>query len=620
MANVTLARAKRQAIAGLAGCALLSGLALDAARAPADAADQVKIGISRTISDAGYYMADAMGFFRDEGIDVSITGFNSAAQMIAPLGTGELDVGGGTVSAGFYNAVGRGILMKIVADQASIKPGYGYSSLMVRKDLVDSGRYKSFADLKGMKVAIGAPGTGTASALNEALKKGGLKYSDVDVVYIGFPEHLPTYKNKGIDASITNEPTMTRAIEDGVAVRVAGNDVTYPDQQTAVTFYSDNFIRNRRDVAERFMRAYLRGVRMYNDALKDGRLAGPKANEVIPILVKYTTIKDESMFRRMVPSYCNPDGEVNVTSLKKDLEFFRELGLIEKKDASVDGVVDSSFAKAAVAKLGPYRAHGQLTRSKRRERNGAYGMTTREQNDFLTQSGPGTPIGNLFRRYWIPALLSAEVPEPDCPPVRVKLLSERLLAFRDTQGRVGVIDEFCAHRGVSLWFGRNEENGLRCSYHGWKYDVTGQCIEVPSEPEASGFCKKIKLTSYPCVELGDVIWIYMGPAEHKPPLPAFEWAKVPHSHRFVSKRTQECNYLQAMEGGIDSAHVSFLHRHELRSDSLHVGKGAELTRETDARFEVVETTWRHGDRRAPSGRGGPALLAHHAVDHAVPHA
>ena len=356
MANVTLGRAKRQAIAGLAGCALLSGLALDVAHAPADAADQVKIGISRTISDAGYYMADAMGFFRDEGIDVSITGFNSAAQMIAPLGTGELDVGGGTVSAGFYNAVGRGILMKIVADQASIKPGYGYSSLMVRKDLVDSGRYKSFADLKGMKVAIGAPGTGTASALNEALKKGGLKYSDVDVVYIGFPEHLPTYKNKGIDASITNEPTMTRAIEDGVAVRVAGNDITYPDQQTAVTFYADNFIRTRRDVAERFMRAYLRGVRMYNGALRDGRLAGPKANEVIPILVKYTTIKDESMFRRMVPSYCNPDGEVNVTSLKKDLEFFRELGLIEKKDASVDGVVDSSFAKAAVAKLGPYRA------------------------------------------------------------------------------------------------------------------------------------------------------------------------------------------------------------------------------------------------------------------------
>src|ERR1043166_7725524 len=223
---------------------LLVGLALAAAPA---AAEEVKIGVARTLSDAGYYIADAKGFFREEGVEVSITGFNPAAQMIAPLGTGDLDVGGGTVTAGFYNAVGRGILIKIVADQASIKPGYGYSSLMVRKDLVDSGRYKTFADLKGMKVAIGAPGTGTASALNEALKKGGLRYGDVEVVYIGFPEHLPTYRNKGIDASITNEPTMTRAIEEGVAVRVAGNDVTYPNQQTAVTFYSDRFIKDRRD-------------------------------------------------------------------------------------------------------------------------------------------------------------------------------------------------------------------------------------------------------------------------------------------------------------------------------------------------------------------------------------
>ncbi len=312
---------------------LLFCLAL--AAAPAAAAEEVKIGVARTLSDAGYYIADAKGFFREEGVDVSITGFNSAAQMIVPLGTGDLDVGGGTVSAGFYNAVGRGILIKIVADQASIKPGYG--------------------DLKGMKVAIGAPGTGTASALNEALKKGGLKYSDVEVVYIGFPEHLPTYRNKGIDASITNEPTMTRAIEEGVAVRVAGNDVTYPNQQTAVTFYSDLFIKGRRGVAERFMRAYIRGVRLYNDALKDGRLAGPKADEVIAILVKHTTIKDAGMFRRMIPSYVDPDGEVNVTSLEKDLDFFRELGLIEKKDVSVEGVVDASFAKAAVARLGPYR-------------------------------------------------------------------------------------------------------------------------------------------------------------------------------------------------------------------------------------------------------------------------
>ena len=146
-------------------------------------------------------------------------------------------------------------------------------------------------------------------------------------------------------------------------------------------------------------------------------------------------------------------------------------------------------------------------------------MLRKQQNDLLVQTGPGTPGGRLFRSYWVPALLAEELPENECPPVRVKLLSERLLAFRDTQGRYGLIDEFCAHRGVSLWFGRNEESGLRCPYHGWKYDHTGQCIEVPSEPEESGFCKKIKLKSYPLIERGGLLWTYMGPPERQP-LPA----------------------------------------------------------------------------------------------------
>jgi NitT/TauT family transport system substrate-binding protein len=336
------------------GCLALAPAAWPSATAAAEAA-QVKIGIARTMSDVGYYVADAMGYFRDEGIEVTMTPFNSAAQMMAPLGVGDLDVGGGTVSAGFYNSIARGINTRIVADQSSMKPGYGYSSLMVRKDLVDSGRYKTLKDLKGMKVAIGAPGTGTASALNETLKMGGLKYADVDVVYLGFPEHLPAFLNKGIDAALSNEPTMTLEIEQGAAVRIVGNDVSYPDQQTAVVFYSERFIKNRHDVAERFMRAYIRGVRLYNDALKDGHLAGPSADKVIPILTKYTSTKDEAMFRRIIPSAVNPDGEVNLTGLKRDLVFFRELGLIESKDVSADGVVDASFVKAAVAQLGPYR-------------------------------------------------------------------------------------------------------------------------------------------------------------------------------------------------------------------------------------------------------------------------
>src|SRR3954468_2897131 len=150
-----------------------------------------------------------------------------------------------------------------------------------------------------------------------------------------------------------------------------------------------------------------------------------------------------------------------------------------------------------------------------------------EQNELLTRTGPGTPMGELFRRYWLPALLAEELPEPDCPPVRVKLLSERLIAFRDTENRLGLIDEFCAHRGVSLWFGRNEESGVRCPYHGWKYDVTGQCGEVPADHAESGYGKKIKLKSYPLIERGGVIWVYMGPPEQVPPLPEWEFATVP---------------------------------------------------------------------------------------------
>ena len=134
-------------------------------------------------------------------------------------------------------------------------------------------------------------------------------------------------------------------------------------------------------------------------------------------------------------------------------------------------------------------------------------MLNQEINDLLTQTGPGTPMGDMFRQYWIPAMLAEELPENDCPPVRVKLLSERLIAFRDSDGRYGLMDEFCAHRGVSLWFARNEESGLRCSYHGWKYDVNGQCVEIPSEPDErhSSLCAKIKLKSYPMVKIGDVL-------------------------------------------------------------------------------------------------------------------
>ena len=244
-------------------------------------------------------------------------------------------------------------------------------------------------------------------------------------------------------------------------------------------------------------------------------------------------------------------------------------------------------------------------------------MLNAADNQLLTRTGSGEPLGALMRRFWIPVLLSEELPEADCPPIRVKLLGERLVAFRDTSGKVGFIDEFCAHRGVSLWFGRNEEHGLRCPYHGWKFDVNGQCMEVPSEPAESGYCNKIKLTSYPCVEKAGIIWTYMGPKDKQPEFPAFEWLDLPDSQRLVAKRWQECNWLQAMEGGIDSSHVSWLHSGELHTDPLHKGTKGEVSGRQDTQIRACGIARRHDHRRAPQRRGEPILLAHNAMDHAL---
>jgi phenylpropionate dioxygenase-like ring-hydroxylating dioxygenase large terminal subunit len=218
-----------------------------------------------------------------------------------------------------------------------------------------------------------------------------------------------------------------------------------------------------------------------------------------------------------------------------------------------------------------------------------------EVNELLTQTGPGTAMGDLFRQYWLPVLLAEELPADSCPPVRVKILSERLIAIRDSGGNYGLMDEFCAHRGASLWFGNVEDDpdspGIRCAYHGWKYDASGQCVDVPSEPDNSTFCSKVKLTAYPLVRVGDVLWAYLGDPATRPPLPEFEWVHVPSKQTYTSKRWQESNWLQALEGGIDSSHVSWLHSAGLQNDPLFKGsKGNEYNlRDMRPFFEVVES-------------------------------
>jgi len=187
-------------------------------------------------------------------------------------------------------------------------------------------------------------------------------------------------------------------------------------------------------------------------------------------------------------------------------------------------------------------------------------MLSREENELITRVGAGTPMGKTMRMYWIPALLSSEIAEPDCPPVRVRLLGEDLVAFRDTEGRIGLVEEFCPHRRVSLFFARNEECGLRCVYHGWKFDVSGACIDQLNEPEENQFKHKVHLVAYPTVELGGVVWAYLGPPEKIPAPPKFAWTQVPEERRHVTKVIEECNWLQALEGGIDTSHAPILHR------------------------------------------------------------
>ncbi len=187
-------------------------------------------------------------------------------------------------------------------------------------------------------------------------------------------------------------------------------------------------------------------------------------------------------------------------------------------------------------------------------------MLSGADNEFLTRSRKGTPMGELMRRFWMPALLSEELPERDGPPKKIKLLGEDLLAFRDTDGKVGIVEPHCPHRGANLYYGRNEECGLRCAFHGWKFDVDGNCVDLPTSPPDSAYKEAIKLLAYPTREWADIVWVYMGPRELMPELPQLELGLVPASHRYVSKKWQDCNWVQSLEGAIDTAHFSFLHK------------------------------------------------------------
>ena len=220
-------------------------------------------------------------------------------------------------------------------------------------------------------------------------------------------------------------------------------------------------------------------------------------------------------------------------------------------------------------------------------------MLKPEDNKLLTRVGPGTTMGELLRRFWLPALMEEEVRENDGAPVRLRLLGEDLMAFRDTEGRLGVLDAYCPHRRAHLYFGRNEECGIRCVYHGWKFDVTGQCLDMPSEPSETNFKDRVKTKSYSTAARGGIVWVYMGPDQFKPELPDFEWARLSKSRCEITKRSQQCNWAQAVEGGIDSSHISYLHRNlaDLVPSKSGTGHRSYTSRDRSPKFTIKETDY-----------------------------
>jgi NitT/TauT family transport system substrate-binding protein len=315
---------------------------------------RVSVGILSITTEAAIFIADAKGYFRAENLDVSLSSFRSASDMVPQLATGQLDVGAGSPSAGLYNAILRGLKIRIVADKSYSPPGYGPMSLVIRKDLIDDGRFKSLADLKGRKLATTAPGVVNMATLNTALKSAGLGYDDVDTVDLPFPEHIAALANKAVDGALTAEPFVTIAVERGVAVNFKRDDEIDPGHQLGCLLFSSAFADDRSDAAVRFLRAYLRGARYYNRALSGGKIAGENADDVIAILAKYISMKDETLLRRITPTGLNPDGRMNIDSLQRDFDFYASRGLVQGRLVIRD-IVDETLLNAALKSLSAER-------------------------------------------------------------------------------------------------------------------------------------------------------------------------------------------------------------------------------------------------------------------------
>ena len=330
-------------------------VALAAFAAPAAAADKIQLGYTRTATDIAIYAAHKRGYFREANLEVNMTHMQSAATTYVPLASGELDAMAGALTAGLFNAIARGLDIRIVASKVTTPRGFASQTLIVRKELFDSGKVTKIADLRGLKVASGSPGSASLGTLNRMLRTGGLTLKDIDGVHLAFPQMLPALRNGALAATLPAEPYTTQAIREGFAVALMRDDEAYPGHEIASFILSGKFINERRDVAYRFLRALIRGARDHNDALDEkGFLRGPKSDGIVAILNEYTGVKDPDFFRSYALAYCDPDGTITVASLNEDLALFRDLGLIQG-NPTVEKLVDDSLRQQVIKELGPYK-------------------------------------------------------------------------------------------------------------------------------------------------------------------------------------------------------------------------------------------------------------------------
>lgn len=311
---------------------------------------RVRFGSPSAASDAAIYIAKEKGYFREQGIDLEVVPFASGPALVPPLAAGDLEVGGGMFGTSLLNAFARGVKMKIVADKGSSRKGFDFTWLTVRKDLIDEGKVKTPCDLKGRKVGVASVQSGAEVNVALALAQCNLTVKDVELVVMTFPDIVAAYANKAIDAAFQAEPTLTRAVEEGLAVPWKASSELYGGvAQTAVLIFSEPFAKNV-EAGKRFMVAYLKGLRDYNDSFVKNK--GRK--EVVDILVKYTPVKDPKFYDKISMPYLDPDGKMSLEAMKLDIDYFLKSGYVGGK-LVLEDILDTQFIEYAAAQLGPYR-------------------------------------------------------------------------------------------------------------------------------------------------------------------------------------------------------------------------------------------------------------------------